>query len=110
MAPPPMRAARGENIMGITINASDLKYKYPKVVATRFAPKFQGKDDPERFDRDDLYDIIPVLEAVMDDLGRTDARTLHYIEDLMNQNLPRFIESRGEVFRFLAGSIREIIE
>ena len=52
--------------MGICISPSDLKYKYPKAVETRFLPKFQGKDDAEPFNRDDLYDIIPVLEAVMD--------------------------------------------
>ena len=96
--------------MGISINASDLKYKYPRVVDTRYQPKFQGKDDPAPFNRDDLYDILPILEAVMDDLGLDDARTLHSIEDLMNQDLPRCLGSRGEVYRFLAGCAREIIE
>ena len=96
--------------MGLSINASDLKYKYPKVTETRFAPKFQGKDDPEPFNRDDLYDIIPLLEAVMDDLARDDARLLHCIEDLMNQELPRSLESRGEVFRFLTSCTRDLME
>lgn len=96
--------------MGISINPSDLKYKYPKVTETRHAPKFQGKDDPEPFNRDDLYDILPLMEAVMDELGRDDADTLHFVEDIMNLNLPRFVTSRGEVFRFLAGSAREMLE
>lgn len=95
--------------MGLSINASDLKYKYPKVTDTRFQPKFSGKGDPAPFNRDDLYDIIPVLEAVMDALGRDDARTLHCIEDLMNQDLPRCLESRGEVFGFLVGCTQEIL-
>jgi hypothetical protein len=96
--------------MGLSINASDLKYKYPKVVQTRFHPKFQGKDDQEPFNRDDLYDILPMLEAVMDDLGRDDARVLHCIEDLMNQQLPRSFQSRGEVFRFLSSCTRDLLE
>ncbi|HBG04451.1 MAG: hypothetical protein A2075_03435 [Geobacteraceae bacterium GWC2_58_44] len=96
--------------MGLSINASDLKYKYPKVVETRFYPKFQGKNDSEPFNRDDLYDIIPLLEAVMDDLGRDDARTLHFIEDLMNRDLPRCVSCRGEVFSFLSGCTREMLE
>ena len=96
--------------MGLTINASDLKYKYPKVVQTRFEQKFQGKDDPAPFNRDDLYDIIPLLEAVMDDLGSAEAKVLHCVEDLMNQQLPRSFVSRGEVYRFLTSSTRDLLE
>ncbi len=95
--------------MGLSIKPSDLKYKYPRVVVTRDQPKFQGKSDPAPFNRDDLYDIIPVLEAVMDDLGRDDARTLHLLEDLLNMEMPRSISGRGEVFRFLSGSAREML-
>jgi hypothetical protein len=96
--------------MGLSINPSDLKYKYPKVIETRYHPKFQDKDDPVPFNRDDLYDIIPLLEAVMDDLGREDARTLHFVEDLMNQDLPSCVSRRGEVFGFLTGCTREMLE
>lgn len=96
--------------MGLSINASDLKYKYPKAIETRYLPKFQGKDDTALFNRDDLYDIIPILEAVMDELQRDDARTLHFIEDLMNRDLPRCVSGRGEVFAFLAGCTREMLE
>jgi len=95
--------------MGLTINASDLKYKYPRVVQTRFEVKLQGQDDPEPFNRDDLYDILPMLEAVMDDLGSDDARVLHCVEDLMNQQLPRSFKSRGEVFRFLTNCTRDVL-
>lgn len=96
--------------MGLKINASDLKYKYPRVVETRFAEKITGKDDLSPFNRDDLYDIIPMLEAVMDELGRDDAMTLHFIEDLMNRDLPRCLSGRGEVFAFLAGCTQEMLE
>ncbi|GFO61537.1 hypothetical protein GMST_38620 [Geomonas silvestris] len=96
--------------MGITIKPSDLKYKYPRVVATRNEAKLQGKDDPAPFDRDDLYDILAMLEAVMDDLGSNDAQVLHLIEDLMNRELPRSFTTRGEVFRYLAGTTRDFLE
>lgn len=95
--------------MGLKINASDLKYKYPKGIETRYHPKYQGKDDTAPFNRDDLFDIIPLLEAVMDDLGRDDARTLHFVEDVMNRDLPRCVSGRGEVFAFLAGCTREML-
>jgi hypothetical protein len=96
--------------MSLSINPSDLKYKYPRVVETRHDPKFEGKDDSAPFNRDDLYDIIPLLEAVMDELGRDDARALHLVEDLMNRDLPRCVSGRGEVFGFLTGCAREMLD
>lgn len=96
--------------MGIIVNPSDLKYRYPKVTGARFEAKFSGPGDPSPFNRDDLYDIVPMLAAVMDELRRDDADTLHFIEDLMNRDLPRFLESRGEVFAFLAGCGKEMLQ
>lgn len=96
--------------MGLTIYPSDLKYKYPKVVETRFEKKFSGSDDTAPFNRDDIYDIIPMLQAVMDELGRDDALTLHFLEDVMNRDLPRCLSDRCEVFCFLTGCAREMLE
>ena len=55
--------------MGIAIKPSDLNYKYPKNIIDRERPKFTGKPDPAPFDRDDLYEMLPMLEAVMDALA-----------------------------------------
>ncbi|TSK08946.1 MAG: hypothetical protein FPO08_06520 [Geobacter sp.] len=96
--------------MGITVHPSDLKYRYPKVTKQKYEPKFSGPDDPSPFNRDDLYDIVPMLTAVMDELQCDDADTLHFLEDLMNRDLPRFLESRGEVFAFLAGCGKEMLQ
>lgn len=96
--------------MGITIHPSDLKYRYPKATGTRFDAKFSGPDDRSPFNRDDIYDIVPMLAAVMDELRRDDADTLHFLEDLMNRDLPRFLESRGEVFAFLARCGEEMLQ
>lgn len=96
--------------MPITIKPSDLKYKYPKDVINREAPKFSGKPDPEPFNRDDLYDIVPMLELVMDELQSVDMRVLHLVEDIMNRDLPQFIVRREEVFDFLVGCSHEILQ
>ena len=96
--------------MTVTIKPSDLNYKYPKDSARRHEPKFSGKPDPVPFNRDDLYEIIPMFERVMAELGRDDGRTLHAIEEILNRDLPRFIVTREEVFDFLVGTMREIIE
>ncbi len=95
--------------MGITIRPSDLYYKYPKDVANRDKPKFTGKPDAEPFNRDDLYEVIPLLEAVMDALGTDDAAVLHRLEDIMIRELPRFITRRDEVFDCLVGAMRELL-
>ena len=94
--------------MSIIVKASDLKFKYPRDIANRLGPKFSGLPDPAPFNRDDLYDILPMMTAVMDELGSEDGELLHLLEDLLNQ-MPRFITSRGEVFDYLRGSARECL-
>lgn len=96
--------------MGITIKASDLYYKYPKKTKSRDFPKFRGKPDKITFNRDDLYEVLPMLGAVMDQLGRSDQRVLQLAEEIMVRDLPRFIETREEVFDFLVGCTGEMLE
>ena len=93
--------------MGITIKASDLYHKYPKDVQNRHKPKFSGVPDPEPFNRDDIYEVVPMLEAVMDALGTTDGRILHLAEEIMVMEMPRFISTREQVFECLVETVRE---
>jgi len=72
--------------MKLTIKPSDLYYKYPRDIPNREQPKFSGKPDPLLFNRDDHYEVIPMLEAVMTQLGRDDERTLHLIEEIDPQH------------------------
>jgi hypothetical protein len=95
-----------EVIMPIIVKPSDFKFKYPRDIANRDEPKFTGLPDPAPFNRDDLYEIVPMMAAVMDDLESTDGEILNMLEDLLNQ-MPRFIISREEVFDYLTGSARE---
>jgi hypothetical protein len=93
--------------MEIKIKPSDLKYKYPKDVVNRDRPKFTGKPDPAPFNRDDLYEILPMMEAVMDTLATDDGRVLHLLEDILNLDMPRFISTREQVFDCLVETARE---
>jgi hypothetical protein len=95
--------------MNIIVKASDLKYKYPRDTTNRDQPKFTGKPDPFPFNRDDLYDILPMLSAVMTALETDDGEVLHLLEDIINSELPRCVETREEVFDFLAGTAREAL-
>lgn len=91
----------------IRVKASDLYYKYMRNTAARHQPKFAGKPDREPFDRDDLYEVLPMLSAVMHELGVDDQRTLHRMEELLILNMPRFITIREDVFDFLVNCMRE---
>lgn len=94
--------------MSIILKASDLKFRYPRDVAHRDDPKFSGLPDPAPFNRHDLYEILPMLSAVMDELGSVDGEVLHLVEDVLN-DMPGFITTRGEVFDYLQGSARECL-
>ena len=95
--------------MGIQIKPSDLQYRYPRRKEMRELPKFSGKPDPHPFDRDDLYEVIPMFEAVMDDLGTVDGKVLHRMEVVLNNEVPRFIATREEVFDCLVEVMRELL-
>ncbi|KAB0664664.1 hypothetical protein F6V25_11375 [Oryzomonas japonica] len=92
--------------MGIVVKASDLKFKYPKDLQNREEPKFSGIPDPTPFNRDDLYDILPMMEAVMDALESSDGQVLHLLEDILNE-MPRFFVTREEVYACLLETARE---
>ncbi|MCE1226947.1 MAG: hypothetical protein LWW87_10750 [Geobacteraceae bacterium] len=93
----------------LIVKAFDLKFKYRKYVETRDEPKFSGLPDPTAFNRDDLYEILPMMGAVMDTLGTTDGRVLHLLEDLLNE-MPRFVSSREEVFNYLVGCGSDVLQ
>lgn len=99
-----------ESTMGITVKASDLYYKYPKDTFNRHEPKFSGKPDPNPFNKDDVYDVVVMLGAVLDELGRNDQKTLHLAEEIMIRQMPGFISRRDEVFDFLVSSTRDELE
>jgi len=92
----------------IIVKASDLKFKYPKDVKRRDQPKFSGLPDSAPFNRDDLYEILPMMGAVMDELASNDGEVLNLLEDILNE-MPRFVTTREEVFDYLVGSGRECL-
>lgn len=96
--------------MTIEIKPSDLYYKYPRKKEFREQPKFSGKPDTNPFDRDDQYEVIPMLQAVMDKIGTTDGVVLEKLEEIMIQQMPAFIQTREEVFDFLVAVVGERLE
>jgi hypothetical protein len=95
--------------MGVQVKPSDLQYRYPRKKATRELPKFSGKPDPHPFDRDDLYEVIPMFEAVMDALDSTDGAVVHRLEELLNNEMPRFIVTREQVYDCLLETMRGLL-
>ena len=96
--------------MSVAIKPSDLYYKYYHKTETRDLPKFSGKPDTHSFDRNDLYEVIPMFEVVMDHLGTVDAMVLHKLEEIVIYNLPQSITSREDVFDCLVASIEQLME
>lgn len=94
--------------MAIIVKASELKFRYPRDVANRDKPKFAGLPDAAPFNRHDLYEILPMLTTVMNELENDDGEVLHLVEDVLNE-MPSFITSRAEVFDYLRGSARECL-
>jgi hypothetical protein len=94
--------------MSIIVKASDLKFRYPRDVANRDEPKFAGLPDTAPFNRHDLYEILPMLSAVMNELESADGEVLHLVEDILN-DMPGFVTTRGDVFDYLQGSARECL-
>jgi len=95
--------------MGVKIKPSDLQYRYPRKKETRELPKFRGKPDSNPFDRDDLYEVIPMFEAVMDGLGTADGRVLHRLEEILNNDIPRLVDTREDVYDCLLEMLREVL-
>jgi len=96
--------------MGLNVKASDLYYRYPKDTRSRHLAKFSGKPDNRPFNRDDLYEVLPMLGAVMDRLGLDEQRHLQMVEEIMIRQLPGFIITREEVFDFLVGCMGDLLE
>jgi hypothetical protein len=95
--------------MGLIVKASDLYSRYPKDTTNRRLPKFRGNPDPRPFNRDDLYEVLPMLGAVMDRLGSDEQRILHRVEELMIRDLPRFLATREEVYDFLVNCMGDLL-
>ena len=93
--------------MHVAIKPSDLQYLYKRNTRQRDEPKFSGLPDPQPFDRDDLYEVIPMLEALMAALGSRNGQVLHELERTMIFELPQFMCSREEVYRCLLETLSE---
>jgi len=84
--------------MGLVIKPSDLYYRYPRKKETRELPKFSGKPDANAFDRYDLYEVVPMYQAVMDALGNNEQEVLQKMEEVLNNEVPAFVRTREEMY------------
>lgn len=96
--------------MGIQIKPSDLYYRYGKNQAARELSKFSGPPEQQPFDRNDLYELIPLFEKVLDALGTRDARVLQRMEEILIHELPAVINQRDTVYQALLTTLRDLLE
>lgn len=96
--------------MGLLIKPTDLKYRYNENKSVRDVPRFTGKPDPAPFNRDDINEVLPMLELVMEELDTYDIRILYLLEDILNTDFPACISTREEVFDCLMVAGQEWLE
>jgi len=97
------REIREEIFMGVSINRSKLKYEYSKTVTNGDSPKFRGKPDSVLFNRQEEYEVVPMIEAVFTEINLDfiSVLDLERMEDLIQNELPGNIRKREEVFDWL---------
>jgi hypothetical protein len=69
--------------------------------------KFSGLPDSHPFDRDDLYEVLPMLSHVMAAIESNDGIILERVEEIMLFQMPAFIRTREEVYNFLLSTIKQ---
>ena len=92
--------------MAVKLNSSDLKYVYSKFATNGEFPKFSGKPDDRKFNRHEEYEMIPMIEQVMNDHNLSDSGDVHIIEDMIHTKMPSEARSRGEVYDWLRSELR----
>ncbi|MGE4543989.1 MAG: hypothetical protein AB7D06_07770 [Pedobacter sp.] len=95
--------------MDVSIKPSDLWYRYARKKETRELPQFTGAPDAHPFDANNLYEVLPMFEVVMNTLGTNDEHVLRELEEILNRGVPGFLTRRDEVYDYLLGSIREVL-
>ena len=71
-----------KGVSAINLSISDLKYEYSKKATGGDNPKFTGKPDSGLFNREEEYEVIPMLNKVLDELGTLKVSALHKLEDM----------------------------
>ena len=92
--------------MAIKLNSSNLKYTYSKYAVNGGGCEFRGKPDSIKFIRHEEYEMIPMIENVMNDLYLTDAGDVHIMEDMIHLKMPPDCISREEVYDWLVREIK----
>lgn len=78
-----------------------LKYKYRKVTADDGKPPFVGPPDSELFDRQEEYEVIMMLQKIVDDLDLKRKSDIYDLEDMIKLRLPINNRTREDVYCWL---------
>jgi hypothetical protein len=86
------------------VNSSDLQYKYSKTVTGDDSAKFRGKPDSSEFNRHEEYEVIPMIEHIMNHKSWSQKASIHKIEDLIKK-IPSNTRRRDHVFDWLVANL-----
>lgn len=92
----------------IKIAPGDLRFKYKRNRKSD-VPKFTGLPDDRPFDRNDLSEVLPMMEALMTALQTDDGRVLLKMEEILNGDLPLSIDTRETVYKVLLECMQDML-
>lgn len=92
--------------MTVKLNSVDLKYVYSKYAVNGEHPKFMGKPDNIKFNRHEEFEMIPMIEQVMNDLHFNESGDVHIIEDMIHLKMPPECISREDVYDWLLNELK----
>lgn len=92
----------------IRIAPGDLRFKYKRNKIDP-ATKFTGPPDNRPFDRNDLSEVLPMMEVLMTALQTDDGRVLLKMEEVLNGDLPQSIDTRELVYNVLLDCMQDML-
>lgn len=101
-----IRADKKEALMPVRLRSMDLKYSYSKFSVYGSISSFRGKPDTTIFNRYEEFEILPMIEKVMNDLSLVECADIHIIEDIIHTKQPSECKTREQVYDWLISEIK----
>jgi len=92
--------------MPVKILPPNLKYNYLNTGEGNVIGMSTGEPDKIWFNRHFEYDMIPMIENVMNDLELRTVVDVHKIEDLIHTKLPAPVMKRERVYEWLISQLK----
>ncbi len=94
--------------MEVTRDMLQFKYSWEAVEGDN--PRIIGAPDSSRFSREEGYEVLSMIQSVVDELSLTKKRDVHALEDIIKNFLHGSIQRKDRVFSMLVSSMKGRID